>query len=127
MVSDVICDCCGRNLLEGERNGIVGVYSTVKNGISKKHLFTVCKGDCHNKLMKSVEMKNVKMSYLAPSLVLKNQILDITKTLLNEEIPDSEAIRKVRMLWLKLYPEFKCHLSQSEVTYIEQLISNDKF
>ena len=122
MVSDVICDCCGRNLLEGERNGIVGVYSTCTNGISMKHLFTVCKGDCHYKLMKAVEMKNVKMSYLAPSLVLKNQIIDITTTLLNEGIPDSEYIRKVRMLWLKLYPEFKCHLSQAEVNEIEQIL-----
>lgn len=129
------CDCCHRNLLDGEDNGIyVLLYGNnfADNDIPKVRknddMYFACKGECDRKLKERFRQKGLMdngwedISDLKnPSLWIK-RLMAFTNGIFEDQDLSETCFKKVKRMFLNTYPYVARNMTKAEEERLQHLL-----
>jgi hypothetical protein len=124
---DICCECCGRNLLDEEANGIYVILSRYEGSRKKiAGFYTVCKGDCDRQLTARVRKPGEVDGWddvddLKIPVVFLRKIFGVMNSLRAGETWDDEAFNKFRRFSMEMARYAMRSLTQREKEKISDL------
>lgn len=135
---ELICDCCGKNLLLESEHGnyvLLKEKTSEDENYSKqyKRVYFACKGDCDHKLEYINREKGLhfygweSIDDLCNPYVWLEKIMAFINGIQHYQDMDEDTFEKMKKLFINTYPYVARHLSQKERQRVRTLLSIPHF
>lgn len=130
--SEIICDCCGKNLLlESEHGNYVLLKEAIEDvgfGKEYKDLYFACCGKCDQKLKESFQAKGLfdigweSIDEICNPTIWIMRFMAFINEIQNERDMNDIVFEKMKHLFINTYPYVARHLTQEEEDRVKTLL-----
>jgi len=125
----ILCDNCGKNLLDEDANGIIVLLNSQKSGGKRERLegiYCACKGYCDRKLEEDAKMRDLNTGWediedlKMPTLFLK-WIISTMNQLYSKKEFSEEAFSRLKEFYINIFPYVARNITPLEKERLDNL------